>query len=46
MQVITKKKGTLDCTLASENKKTIWVKLTHDGNVIKRHKTKHKIINS
>lgn len=44
MQTITNKKGTLDCTMVKENKKTIWVKLSTDGNIIKRHKVKHKII--
>jgi len=37
-------KGTFDCTKLSENKKTLWVKLVHDGNIIKRHKIKHNII--
>jgi len=43
MQIVTNKKGTLDCTLVVENKKTMWVKLTGDGNIIKRHKVKHQI---
>lgn len=44
MQVTTKKNGNQDCSLVSENKKTIWVKLTSDGNIIKRHRAKHQII--
>lgn len=49
MQVTTKgtakkAKGTFDCTQVSENKKTVWVKLTHDGNIIKRHKIKQPVI--
>ncbi len=30
-------------TVVRENRLTVWVKLTSDGNVIKRHKRKHRV---